>query len=40
MPVIGFLSGVSPDRYKPFVAALLSGLNDTGYSEGSNLTIE
>ena len=37
---IGFLSGVSPDRYQPFVAALLSGLNDTGYSEGSNLTIE
>jgi putative ABC transport system substrate-binding protein len=38
--VIGFLSGVSPDRYKPFVAALLSGLNDTGYSEESNLAIE
>jgi len=38
--VIGFLSGVSPDRYQPFVAALLSGLNDTGYSEGTNLAIE
>jgi putative ABC transport system substrate-binding protein len=38
--LIGFLSGVSPDRYKPFVAALLSGLNDAGYSEGRNLTVE
>jgi putative ABC transport system substrate-binding protein len=39
-PVIGFLSGVSPETYTPFVAAFRSGLNELGYVEGSNLAIE
>jgi putative ABC transport system substrate-binding protein len=38
--VVGFLSGVSPESYTPFVAAFRSGLNDTGYTEGKNLAIE
>jgi putative ABC transport system substrate-binding protein len=38
--VVGFLSGVSPESYTPFVAAFRSGLNDTGYTEGRNLAIE
>jgi putative ABC transport system substrate-binding protein len=38
--VIGFLSGVSPDSYAPFIAAFRSGLRETGYREGTNLTIE
>jgi putative tryptophan/tyrosine transport system substrate-binding protein len=40
MRVIGFLSGVSPETYTPFVAAFRSGLNDAGYVEGSNLAVE
>jgi ABC-type uncharacterized transport system substrate-binding protein len=40
MPVIGFLSGVSPGPYAPFVAAFREGLSETGYVEGQNLTIE
>ena len=40
MPVIGFLSGVSPGPYAPFVAAFRRGLSETGYVEGQNLTIE
>jgi putative ABC transport system substrate-binding protein len=40
MPVIGFLSGVSPRPYAPFVAAFRQGLSETGYVEGQNLAIE
>jgi putative ABC transport system substrate-binding protein len=40
MRLIGFLSGVSPETYTPFVAAFRSGLNDAGYVEGSNLAVE
>jgi putative ABC transport system substrate-binding protein len=40
MPVIGFLSGVSPGPYAPFVAAFRQGLSETGYVEGQNLAIE
>src|SRR5437868_13031715 len=39
-PVIGFLSGVSPGPYAPFVAAFRQGLSETGYVEGQNLAIE
>ena len=40
MPVIGYLSGGSPDFYAPYVAAFRQGLSETGYVEGQNLAIE
>ena len=40
MPVIGFLSGESPDTSAYLVAAFRQGLNDTGFTEGQNVTIE
>ena len=40
VPVIGFLSNVSPEQYAPFVAAFRQGLNDAGYVEGRNVAIE
>src|SRR5919201_4470451 len=38
MPVVGFLTGGSPDANR--VAALRQGLNETGYIEGRNVAIE
>jgi ABC-type uncharacterized transport system substrate-binding protein len=40
MPVIGFLSAVSPGPFAQRVAAFHRGLSDTGYVEGRNLAIE
>src|SRR5579864_58136 len=40
MPVVGFLNGASPERYKHQVAAFRDGLNDGGYVEGRNVAIE
>jgi ABC-type uncharacterized transport system substrate-binding protein len=40
MPVIGFLSGGSPDPFAYLVRAFRQGLSATGYVEGQNLTIE
>src|SRR3954453_422061 len=40
LPVIGYLSGVAPGPYAPFVAAFRQGLSETGYVEGQNLAIE
>ena len=40
MPVIGYLSSRSPDDTRHLVAAFLLGLNEAGYVEGQNVTIE
>ena len=40
MPVVGFLNGGSPDGYAPYVTGFLHGLNETGYSEGKNVTMD
>src|SRR5665213_881566 len=40
MPVIGYLSSVSPGPSASLVAAFRQGLSDTGYVEGQNLAIE
>src|SRR5262249_19782261 len=40
MPLIGFLSGVSPDANVDRVRAFRQGLKETGYLEGENVAIE
>jgi putative ABC transport system substrate-binding protein len=40
MPVVGYLSSRSPDDTRHLVAAFLRGLNEAGYVEGQNVTIE
>jgi putative ABC transport system substrate-binding protein len=40
MPVIGFLSGRSADFSVRVLAAFRKGLNETGYVEGQNVTVE
>jgi putative tryptophan/tyrosine transport system substrate-binding protein len=40
LPVVGFLSGQSPDTYAPFPAAFRKGMGEAGYVEGNNVAIE
>ena len=40
MPVIGFLSGASPETMRELVAAFHRGLADAGFAAGRNVTIE
>jgi putative ABC transport system substrate-binding protein len=40
IPAVGFLSGRSPDEAAQLVSAYREGLNDVGYSEGQNVSIE
>jgi putative ABC transport system substrate-binding protein len=40
MPVIGYLHSGSPKAFERGVAAFRKGLNDTGYVDGQNVTIE
>jgi putative ABC transport system substrate-binding protein len=40
MPVVGFLSGVSPQSYVHVVAAFRQGLKEAGYVEGQTIVIE
>src|SRR5215471_11599216 len=39
-PTIGFLSGRSPTESAAVLAAFRQGLHESGYIEGSNVTIE
>src|SRR5262249_12928929 len=40
MPVVGWLSSISPGGAEPFLTAFRQGLSETGYAEGRNLAIE
>ena len=40
VPVIGYLHGQSPSRLPHLMAAFRQGLNEAGYAEGQNVTIE
>jgi putative tryptophan/tyrosine transport system substrate-binding protein len=40
MPVIGYLSSGSPQGFATRLAAFRRGLEETGYREGQNVTIE
>jgi putative ABC transport system substrate-binding protein len=40
IPVVGFLNGGSPVGYAPYVIGFLHGLNEAGYVEGKNVTVD
>ena len=40
MPVVAFISGGSPNAFAREVMAFGKGLNETGYAEGQNVTVE
>lgn len=39
-PIVGFLNASSPDGYQPMAAAFRQGLEQFGYIDGQNVTIE
>jgi putative ABC transport system substrate-binding protein len=40
LPVVGFIRDGSADANARYAAAFLKGLNETGYVEGQNVTVE
>ncbi|MGB7704034.1 MAG: ABC transporter substrate binding protein, partial [Pseudolabrys sp.] len=40
MPVIGFINAAPAQSYGPQLAAFLKGLDEKGYADGRNVTIE
>jgi putative tryptophan/tyrosine transport system substrate-binding protein len=40
MPVVGFLNAGSPEGYAVYVAGFIQGLNESGYVEGRNVTVD
>jgi putative tryptophan/tyrosine transport system substrate-binding protein len=40
MPVIGFLNSASPQPWVNYVTGFRTGLKETGYVDGQNVTIE
>jgi len=40
IPVVGFLNFASADGYRPMTAAFRQGLQESGYVDGQNVTIE
>jgi len=40
MPVVVFLHSAIPGPYEPMIVAFRKSLNDVGYFEGQNVTIE
>jgi putative ABC transport system substrate-binding protein len=40
LPVVAFINAGSPDRFARYAAAFHKGLNETGYVDGQNVTVE
>jgi putative tryptophan/tyrosine transport system substrate-binding protein len=40
LPLVGFINGFSVDASARYLAAFRKGLNETGYVEGQNVTVE
>jgi putative ABC transport system substrate-binding protein len=40
VPVVGFINGGSADASAPFLASFRKGLNETGFVEGQNVSVE